>query len=636
MTEQHITSITRNSIRISIFVVLAALTVYLFPHYDKSFHYYSEIGKPWGYELMTAEFDFPIYKSDKQLHHEQAGLLKDFAPCYVYTSKEVARHPLVISRQEMENLKSNGYQSIAVLENKISTTYPLDKILTPKSAYEVYKHEIIPNLKADTATTNQLKADLLATILPTCGMVQKGEKIIDRGEIVTERDYQILQSLKLALEKENKTYQRHAWGIVGDSAIVCIFILMFVLYLFVFRRVYYDSLSNVLFFCLISSLIIALACITLRYTELSIYVVPFAWVPIITRVFFDSRTALFLHLTTIFIVSLTVPTPVEFLVIQTAVGMVAVASLRDLCKRAQLAQTALCIILMYSAAYSGIILSEVGNLSAIEPKMYLYFLCNGILVLFVYGLIYLFEKIFNLVSAVTLVELNDINSTLLHELADKAEGTFQHSLQVSNLATEAAKKIGANVLLVRTGAFYHDIGKLQHPEYFTENQQDGHNPLLELSPQEAAKIIIAHTTDGLQLAHQHHLPPSITHLIASHHGNSLVRYFYTTYANAHPGETIDETPFRYAGPKPATKEEAIIMMSDVIEACSRTLKTYTEESIASLVNTMIDQLVADKQFAETPLSFKDVEDIKQVFIDKLKAINHHRIKYPTLQNEKRE
>lgn len=623
-------SFTRNIIRIGIFLTLAVVTLYLFPRYDKSFRYHIEVGKPWGYEMVTAEFDFPIYKSQNHLQDERREILKDFAPCYTYAENAQQTTPLVVSLQEMDKLQKAGYQQIAVIRNNVSTTYPITKIYTPKTAYLALGTEVIPNLQADTMTTRKLKADLLSSILPTCGIVQTGEKIIDKGEIVTEDDYQILLSLQRAMKENNLSKQQLWLGIMGKGIVVCLFLLMFVLYLFVFRRGFYDNLSTILFFCLLSSVIIALACITLRYTRLSIYLVPFAWVPIITRVFYDSRTALFLHLTTIFITALAVPSPAEFLIVQTAVGMVAVASMRDLTKRAQLAQTAFCIMLMYAAAYTGIVISEMGNMNSIDPYMYLYFACNGILVLCAYGLIYLFEKMFSLVSAITLVELTDINSSLLHELADKAPGTFQHSMQVSNLATEAAKKIGANVLLVRTGALYHDVGKLTHPEYFTENQQDGHNPLLEMSPQEASRIIIDHRNDGVHLAKRHHLPTSIINFIETHHGDSLVRYFYNTYVNAHPNETIDATPFRYPGPKPTTKEAAILMMSDAVEARSRSLKEFTEDSISEMVNSMIDQQIAEKQFIETPMSFKDIEDIKQVFINKLITIYHHRIKYPTL------
>ena len=263
----------------------------------------------------------------------------------------------------------------------------------------------------------------------------------------------------------------------------------------------------------------------------------------------------------------------------------------------------------------------------------MFIMANIVLIVCAYGVIYLFERVFGLVSDVTLIELSNINSDLMHRFAEEAPGTFQHTLQVSNLATEAAKKIEANALLVRTGALYHDIGKLMAPQNFTENQQDGDNPLSRMSNTEAARTVIEHVSNGLALAAKHHLPQIIRSFIASHHGTSLTRYFYNSEVNAHPGEKIDESLFRYPGPKPTTKETAILMMADAVEARSRSLKEYTEQSIAEMVNQMIDAQIQDGQFAETPLSFSDVEAIREVFTTKLIAIHHQRIAYPTIKNQ---
>ena len=262
--------------------------------------------------------------------------------------------------------------------------------------------------------------------------------------------------------------------------------------------------------------------------------------------------------------------------------------------------------------------------------MYLYFFICGLLTVGCYGLIYMFEKLFRFISSITLVELADINSELLHMLAERAPGTFQHSMQVSNLAAEAAKAIGANALLVRTGALYHDIGKMTDPLYYVENQTGTENPLLKMDPRDAAQVVIAHVTEGEKIARRNHLPEVVINFITTHHGTSLVRYFYNTYCNAHPGEEVDETLFRYPGSKPTTKEGAILMIADAIEARSRSLSEFTEKAITEAVNQMIDAQIADGQFAETPLSFKDVEDMRKVFISRLIAMNHHRISYPTL------
>lgn len=382
-------------------------------------------------------------------------------------------------------------------------------------------------------------------------------------------------------------------------------------------------------------IIIAVAAFVLRYAPTGfIYIVPFTWCPIIARVFYDSRTAIFVHLITTFIVSLAVPAPYLFILIQFIVGVIAVISLRDMTQRAQLAQTAAFIFISYSVLYTAITMLMAGDISDIDYRYYIYFVINAILVICSYGLIFLFERCFGLISNITLVELTNVNSNLMLAFAEKAPGTFQHSLQVSNLATEAAKRIGAKVLLVRTGALYHDIGKMSHPNYFIENQTDG-NPLQSMTTSEAAKQIISHVEEGEHIARKHHLPEVIVHFIRSHHGTSVTRYFYNTAVNEAlaDGKTIADVhkeDYTYPGPKPSTKEAAILMMADAIEARSRTLNDLTEQSISDMVDQMIDTQVADGQFSETVLSFKDLEDIRDVFKKKLIEINHHRISYPTI------
>lgn len=615
---------TKTVLRLSIFAVLALVLVLIFPRYNNAFRYHYEIGKPWGYATLTADFDFPIYKTDDQMSKEQAQLLSTFAPYLNYIPR-VQREVKVIPLENMEWLKTEGYSRVTIGQNK----YPLSEIYTPKSAYAKYGYEIATNLVLDTARTMEMKAKLLSTLSPTMGLVQKGEKIIDKGDIVTDRTYQILQSLRRSYEDETLGHRQRTLSILGEAMLVILFLCLFVIYLYVFRIAYLRSTSTVLFFALQIFIVIALACLALRF-NLTVYLIPFAWVPILTRVFFDSRTALFLHFTTILIASIIVPAPVEFFFIQIVVGMVAVSSLSDMTRRAQLVQTAAWIYLAQSVAYTALTFAQTGVFSSIDPWMYLYFFICGLLTIGCYGLIYAFEKLFRFISSITLVELTDINSELLHTLAERAPGTFQHSMQVSNLAAEAAKAIGANALLVRTGALYHDIGKMTDPFYFVENQTGTENPLLNMDPRDAAQVIISHVAEGEKIARRNHLPEVVINFITTHHGTSLVRYFYNTYCNAHPKETVDESLFRYPGAKPSTKEGAILMMADAIEARSRSLTDFTEESIAKAVNQMIDSQIADGQFAETPLSFKDVEDIRRVFISRLVAMNHHRISYPTL------
>ena len=419
---------------------------------------------------------------------------------------------------------------------------------------------------------------------------------------------------------------------------IAILVLLFGLYLYTYRRKLLDNLRNVLFFSILMALLISVAFLVLRYAAIGlIYLIPFAWVPIITRVFYDSRTAIFVHIITVLIVSIAAPAPYIFISLQIITGIVAVISLRDMTQRAQLAQTALFVVLVYSVVYTAITMLVTGNIMNVEYRYYLYFIINAVLVICAYGLIFLFERTFGLVSSITLVELTNVNSNLMLEFAEKAPGTFQHSLQVSNLATEAAKRIGAKVLLVRTGALYHDIGKMAHPECFIENQT-GVNPLQSMNYVEAAKVIISHVEEGERIARKHHLPELIVHFIRSHHGTSVTRYFYNSAVNAAKSEgrtaaDVDRTDFAYPGPKPSTKEAAILMMADAIEARSRSLNELTEQSISEMVDQMIDAQVADGQFSETVLSFKDLEDIRAVFKQKLIEINHHRIVYPTIEEK---
>ena len=614
--------------RVGVFVALAAVIVLLFPRYNNAFRYHFEVGKPWGYATLTATFDFPIYKTDDQLAKEQEQLLSTFMPTYRYIRSEQRQVP-VVPLSEMVWAQTEKYGRISVMQGRVAKTYMLSEIYTPKTAYERYGYDCAVNLVRDTALTASTREKLLASLSPTQGLVQKDEKIIGHGDIVSERSYQILQSLRRAYEDESLGTRQRALSVLGETILVLLFLCLLVVYLYVFRNYYLRSISTVLFFCLIMFIVIALACLALRF-GLSVYLIPFAWVPIMTRVFFDSRTALFLHFTTILIVSIVVPAPVEFFFVQIAAGMIAVSSLSDMTRRAQLSQTAGWIFLAQSVSYAAISFAQTGEWNSIDPWMYLYFLICALLTIGCYGLIYVFEKLFRFISSITLIELTDINSEILHTLAEKAPGTFQHSMQVSNLAAEAAKAISANSLLVRTGALYHDIGKMVDPLYYVENQQGAENPLLQMDPRDAAQVVISHVSEGEKIARRHHLPEVVINFITTHHGTSLVRYFYNTYCNAHPKENVDESLFRYPGTKPTTKEGAILMMADAIEARSRSLSDYSEASIAAAVNQMIDSQIADGQFAETPLSFKDVEDIRRVFVSRLTAMNHHRISYPTL------
>ena len=615
---------------------LAALAIYLAPKYSNPFKYHFEVGQPWAYGLVTAESNFAIYKTDAQLEAEQKEVLRDYTPCYTLDTAAVQGHLMVVSLEEKERLQALGCTNVSVLDNRVATKVAVADLYTPKEAYEKTHRNIAVNLQYDSITSDNLRQNILSSISLTHGMVQEGEKIIDTGEIVSERTYQILESLRRTIEEQNLSHRQSLTSTIGVGLYIVVLVAMFGMYLYTYRRKLLYNLRHMLFFTILVALLVATAFIVLRHVAAGyIYLIPFAWVPIIARVFYDSRTAIFIHLITILIVSIAAPAPYVFVLLQVITGIVAVISLRDMTQRAQLAQTALFVFLTYSIVYTAITMLVTGEIMNVEYHYYIYFAINAVLVICAYGLIFLFERTFGLVSNITLVELTNVNSNLMLEFAEKAPGTFQHSLQVSNLATEAAKRIGAKVLLVRTGALYHDIGKMAHPEYFIENQT-GVNPLQAMSCAEAAKVIINHVEEGERIARKHRLPEVIVHFIRSHHGTSVTRYFYNTAVNAAKtaGKTatdVNKEDYSYPGPKPSTKEAAILMMADAIEARSRSLNELTEQSIAEMVDQMIDAQVADGQFSETVLSFKDLEDIRAVFKQKLIEINHHRIVYPTIE-----
>lgn len=663
----------------AIVLALLVLLIHLAPQETSSFKYYFEVGKPWGYELVTAEFDFPIYKTEAQLKQEEAEVMRDFSPYYMLdesvAGEQVSRlfHNVnglvtetsydtivalmrrvyangIINATEKEQWQKQLSSQVSLIdEARQATLIPLDKLPTPRQAYaEILSAAtlttqgnikrlnaslyIVPNLVYDTLLSEQRRSDLINSISPTEGMVQKGEKIIDRGEVVTPELYQILTSLSRAYTEKDMHY-KNVYSMTAEAVLMLYLLAMIIVYLLVFRPNVYNQSRNVLFFALLIAIEACLTYAILSYTSLSVYVVPYIWVPVLIRVFYDSRTALYMHIVTVLLISLIVPAPYEFVLIQLGVGMVAIGSLKDISQRSQLGRTAIYVVIAYSLLYTAQCLAAAGDWHQINRWMYVYFLINGLLVVAVYGLVFVIERLFGFVSSITLVELTNVNSSLMLEFAEKAPGTFQHSLQVSTLATEAAKRIGADALLVRTGALYHDIGKLANPQYFTENQQNGVNPLSEMSCEQAAQAVIAHVTDGVRLAEKNNLPKVIVNFILTHHGTSKVRYFYNTWINEHPGEKVDDALFSYPGPRPTTKETSILMMADAVEARSRSLEEFTPNAISEMVEQMVEAQIADGQFRLSPLTLKDIEDIKQVFKEKLLSMNHHRVVYPELKTE---
>lgn len=686
----------RIAIQVLILLSLLAVIVVAYPHKSGSFAYRIEVGRPWSHGLITAQYDFPIYKSEEQVRQEQYAALRDFSPYYIAdarASQEAVRgveaaaktqlsssearalvaavraryEAGILSLADLQHLRAEGCTTLMVVDaHHKATAHRIADCCTPRMAYDsivaalsnpsfaaqqegtsasqgissAALHRIslntflVPNLRFDSVTTAAKREKLLTDVTETCGIVQKGEKIIDRGEIVDANTQQILLSLKRSMEENGIDSARATWMEVGVVVLFALLIFMVAVYLQVFRPQLFADVRSLLFYCLLMGIVVVTACVVTRYTSMSIYIVPFTWVPIITRVFYDSRTAFYLHLITVLLCSFLAPVPFEFLVLQLLAGMVAVTSLRDMAQRSQLFQTTFWIFLTYVVCYTAFILAHKGSFEMLHWHIYVYFAANAALVVCAYILIYLFERVFRLVSAVTLVELTNINSDLMVEFAEKAPGSFQHSLQVSNLAMEAAKHVGANVLLVRTGALYHDIGKMSAPGNFTENQQGGHNPLSVLSYEQAAAEVIKHVAAGVAIAEQHHIPEVIISFIKMHHGTSKTRFFYNSYINAHPGEAVPEEHFAYPGPKPNSKETALVMMADAVEARSRSLQEYSEESIRQMVDQMIGLQMADGQLEETPLTFHDIQIAKQIFTKKLISMNHHRIAYPELRFDK--
>jgi len=668
-------------LKIGLFVIAIAIVVEFFPRQSR-FNYNFSVGKPWRYELVTAAFDFPVYKDSRQLQTEQDSALRQFTPYYrcnetlLNTKLSQLDHSgsLVLSiaapyrqgirqllthvyergilrTEDFDNLQKQKVQSLAVVKNNVATSVSLNELFTVKSAYEyILSHPpeglssrvlqscnlnnfLSENLTYDALVSSQVKNDMMRTVSQTAGLVQAGERIIDKGEIVTDSSFLVLNSLKIATNKLQGNPATSWIVVLGETLMVTALLSLLFLYIYLFRRrEIFARFKNVLFIVMMIVIMVVGAFAVITFTTLNIYLVPFALLPIMICTFFDSRSALFAHIITILLVSFVVrSSPFEFVVLQIMAGMTVISSLRDLTQRSQLVQTAGLIFVTYSIAYLGMTLVLERGFDKIVLPKFLYFGVNALLLLFAYAFIYVVEKSFGFLSNVTLIELSNINSPLMIRFSEHAPGTFQHSLQVSNLATEAAQKINANTLLVRTGALYHDIGKMTSPSYFTENQVGGINPLEALPDEEAAKIVISHVTEGARIAAKNNLPWQIVQFIKMHHGRGKVKYFYQRFCSRYPDATPNNDAFTYPGPTPRTKETALLMMADAVEAASRSLTEYSEESIAAMVETIIHAQIAEGAFRDAPITLRDIETVKTVFKDKLRNIYHSRIVYPVAQ-----
>ena len=582
---------------------------------------------------------------NKTLRHSLPGT--DYIRYIERMLKEMYRNG-IIAGNDLTRMEEDSITAIRTVEQNTATSRPVGQLYTVKDAYEYllnadtthYKKKVLqqcnlnnyinPNLIYDEAKSEAAQKDLLSNISYANGFVLNGQKIIDRGEIVNEQTYNILESLRKEWEKRSDSLQEKRLTLAGQILYVGIFLFCFMVYLDLFRADYYERKGSLSLLFALIVLFPVIASVMVSQSLSSIYIVPFAMIPIIVRIFLDSRTAFMAHVTIILLCSITLRFPHEFILLQVVAGMVSIYSLRELSQRSQLLRTALVVFASYALLYFAFELIHEDDLTKLNTRMYIYFMINGILLLFAYPLLFILEKTFGFTSNVTLVELSNINNSLLREMSEIAPGTFQHSLQMANLAAEAANKIGAKSQLVRTGALYHDIGKMVNPAFFTENQS-GVNPHKSLNYEQSAQVIISHITDGLKLAEKHNLPKVIKDFISTPHGRGLTKYFYISYKNEHPDEEVDAEKFRYPGPNPFTKEQAILMMADSVEAASRSLPEYTEESIGTLVDKIIDAQVAEGFFKECPITFKDIALVKALFKEKLKTMYHTRISYPELK-----
>ncbi|MCI1475100.1 MAG: HDIG domain-containing protein, partial [Prevotella sp.] len=474
------------------------------------------------------------------------------------------------------------------------------------------------------------KKDLLGAIPLASGMVLRGQKIIDRGQIIDDYEYRVLNSYEKEMKRRSATRAELTSTTVGQLIFVSVLVVLFTLYLFLFRKDYFDKTRNIMMLYSMIIIFPILTSLMMEHNIFSVYIIPFALAPIFVRVFMDSRTAFVTHATMILICAAAVKYQYEFIIVQLIAGIVAIYSLRELSSRLQFIKTALFVTLASVAVYFSLNLLQSNHVMRMDRSMYTYFFINGVFLLLANPLMYLIEKTFGFVSDVTLVELSNTNKGILRRLSEIAPGTFQHTITVANLAAEIANKIGANSLLVRTGALYHDIGKMTNPVFFTENQA-GVNPHAKMTCKESARIIIGHVTGGMKIADQIGLPSVLKAFIVTHHGTGLTKYFYVKYKNEHPGEEVNPADFRYPGPNPFTREQAILMMTDMVEAASRSLPEHTEKSISDLVNRLIDGQVAEGFFKECPITFRDIAQAKVVLIERLMSIYHTRISYPELK-----
>jgi len=670
---------------IFVFLITAVLLFLILPGEPK-FKYEYQKGFPWSHENLVAPFDFPVLKTDEEIGEEIAEQLQNVIPYFTYDTTTVKAQAQKL-RTDWQNLADSagaanpgvileltevlkGIYKSGILPRSVETyeildgkeelkkrtgnlveRTPIKSVYSEKTAYNAFfdtirqmnqkypeSQEILIalepdnyiawNLQYDAETTRREIDDITENISKTRGMIQTGERIILEGEIVDNEKYQLLESLKTSYEKERGKGINSYMVPLGKALLVLVFMLLLFTFLYIYRYDILNQFSKLSFLLLFLVAIVFITNLINTFPSLHIYLVPFAIFPIIVRTFFDSRTAIFTLIIATILIGFYAPNNYEFVLMQVTAGVVAVFSLNKMHRRAHLIMAAIWVFLTYAIVFSALEIIYEGTFRSYNYEILQWFALSSILILLVYPLVFIFEKIFGFVSDVTLIELSDTNQPLLRKLAEEAPGTFQHSMQIANLGEEIILKIGGNPFLVRAGALYHDIGKVATPEFFIENQAVGINPHDKINYKQSAEIIIEHVKSGVKMARKHKLPEALIEFIATHHGTTKAKYFYLKHQEDNPDKKIQDKSFIYPGPLPVSKEAAVVMIVDGIEAASRAMKEKTRENIAELVENMVEQKINDKQLEESELTFKDIKIIKETLLNKLMNIYHVRIEYP--------
>jgi len=668
----------RNKV-ITVLLVLfcSAVMISIMPRHKEPKLIYEE-GHPWMFAELIAQYDFPIFRDPSEVSHEKDSLRKLREPYFnldenvvsiqisrLEEEQKSSANPLppavftavkqaildvydkgIVSDAKFSEIAADTLHNIRIINGLEATAVRITELYTPITAYQhlfdlpqLEKHRvqlqdielqefIKPNLVYDLSRNAMEEQELEAQVPITSGFVEKGEKIVERGQIVTPKIARILRSFEEDNVKRTDSKNNYYSTLAGQTLYVLVMVGLLLVFIRLFRRDYFGKLSLLVMLFLLITLFSVSVSLMMRHTFFSVYYLPFAIAPMLIRVFMDSRTAFISHVIMVLICACAVNYQYEFIIVQLVAGATAIYSMRHLTKRSDVFIAAIYVALVSCAIFYSLQLMQDKNTSELDNSFYVHFIVNGVLLLFAYPAMYATERIFGFTSDVTLIELSNPSNPLLRNLSMVAPGTYQHCTMVGNLAAEIAEKIGAEATLVRTGALYHDIGKTINPAYYIENQKGMSNPLETKDRKEAAKIIISHVTEGIRLAEEEGLPSEIIDFIRTHHGEGITKYFYFNYKKEHPEEEVDPADFSYEGPNPHTKEQAILMMADTVEAASRSLPDYSEKSITELVNRIIDGQVAEKYYSECPISFRDISDAKQVLIDRLMAIYHTRIAYP--------